>query len=173
MESCAEEVSPASDGRAIFDALREGVRLYGLLYHAAFGAFGTFQETVARSIELAIARLLDAPANWSEAIEHLATLWEHCKLIVARPHEKVGRAVDLSLGTVLDPPTWSAIDEAFAAISKLTKRVDATLRGEGVVTVYEMVVLPDDGDDLIAALERAQAYWDDQRAKRGLPPLRP
>jgi hypothetical protein len=90
-------------------------------------------------------------------------------------HKKVGHAdLHVALGRVgLDPPTWPVIDEAVALIRKLMVHVEVALRGESVATAYDLILLHGDGDDLIDALNRAQAYWDDDRARRGLPPLRP
>jgi len=162
---------------------------------AASSAFSIFQESLYGGIVLAIGRLLDTRTRDTLTLERLPTLLrqrgktalaaeargritalkKQCRILLTWRHKLLAHAdIDVALWRVtLDGAAWNEIDGAVAAIRKLMKRVEAALRGRSIATVYEMIVLHGDGDDLIHALERAQAYRDDQRARRGLPPLRP
>lgn len=193
-EALQFEVTQLHDYWKLYRDLYTDAEHVGVLSRAAQGAFGSLQEVLARSIVLAIGRLLDSERNRQQenltlrrlpellrAVGHpelvadvetrLAALREHSRAIVTRRHKRVGHSdLNVALGSlVLAPVTWPLIDRAAAMIRELMVSVEAAIRNRDVATSYEDIVLIGDGHDLVHALRMAEAHRECMRAKRGLP----
>ena len=168
-----------------------------ILKDAADSAFGILQDALARCIEISIGRLLDSEGNQAQenltlrrlpallrarhhgemaidAESRIVALRKHAADIIKRRHKRTAHSdLGVALGKVsTDRVTWESVDEAVKHIRKLMVYVEEEMRGESVATAYDHIILNGDGDDLIHALEMADAHIDCERAKRRMPPRR-
>jgi len=165
-----------------------------VLRRGARTAFRLFQESLARSMELAISRLTDRASNQSQgnvSLHRLPALLDE----LGKP-EVAGKArvrlqeleaktalirlwrnkrtahydLKVALGEKsLEPLSWPLVDDAVTAIRELFQCVEPHIYAEDRTTGFEYTILDGDGEELLALLKMGHAHYDCLREARGLP----